>query len=382
MVDFERCLAVLGAYPKLRLLSSVPLIEAMCLVQNMDGDNFRENFWRIATVSSDPSHDAMKQFFGKRSRSALTAVLLISLALHVVAVLIFGTIKFVSEVLREETVFEAAPVAPPPQNEPEYTVNLQQRNQSTPPPRPPAIVVNNPSELDIPALDIDVNVDSSAVYGRGGGGFGSGLAGVREMAVSANLFGATVTAKNLGVVLDVSRSAHPHLDKAIAEIDRSFADAPIILVSGCALGISTAGDELSDGERFQLYDRLPAKALDQPNRKVSQQLATFFAKLGSEKSEELKRYFKQRGNIHLIYEGNPFDADTALERLIRMRVDTIYWFADFEDPIRAPAAEELRKKLLDDGITLIAHNFSGKPVVPEVKQIAKATGGTTIEKIP
>ena len=125
----------------------------------------------------------MKQFFGKKSRSALVMVLVVSAGLHVAAIVIFGTIKFVSAALREETVLEAPPIAPPPQKEPEYTVNIKQRNESTPPPRPPAIVVNNPSELDIPALDIDVNIDSSSVYGRGGGGFGGGLAGMREMAV-------------------------------------------------------------------------------------------------------------------------------------------------------------------------------------------------------
>ena len=129
----------------------------------------------------------MKKFFGKKSRSALASVLIISLVLHVVALLVFGTIKFVTEALREETVFEAVPIAPPPQQEPEYTVNIKQRNESTPPPRPPAIVVNNPSELDIPALDIDVNVDSSSVYGRGGGGFGGGLKGVREMTLDIKL---------------------------------------------------------------------------------------------------------------------------------------------------------------------------------------------------
>lgn len=129
----------------------------------------------------------MKNFFGKKSRSALALVLIISLGLHLVAVVIFGTIKFVSSLREKEKVFEAAPITPPSQKEPEYQVNIQQRNQSTPPPRPPAIVVNNPSELDIPALDIDVNVDSSSVYGRGGGGFGGGLSGVREMALDLKL---------------------------------------------------------------------------------------------------------------------------------------------------------------------------------------------------
>lgn len=128
----------------------------------------------------------MKNFFGTKSRSALALVLIISLGLHLLVVVIFGTIKFM-ESLREEPVFEAAPVETPPQREPEYQVNIQERNQSVPPPQPPAIVVNNPSELDIPSLDIDVNVDSSSVYGRAAGGFGGGLAGVREMAVDLQL---------------------------------------------------------------------------------------------------------------------------------------------------------------------------------------------------
>lgn len=44
------------------------------------------------------------------------------------------------------------------------------------------IVVESPSELDIPPLDIDVNVEESAVYGRGAGSFAGGLSGLREMA--------------------------------------------------------------------------------------------------------------------------------------------------------------------------------------------------------
>lgn len=66
----------------------------------------------------------MKNFFGTKSRSALALVLIISLGLHFVAVLIFGTIKFV-ESLREEPVFEAAPIETPPQKEQEYQVNIQ-----------------------------------------------------------------------------------------------------------------------------------------------------------------------------------------------------------------------------------------------------------------
>jgi len=158
----------------------------------------------------------MKQFFGKKSRSTLALVIMVSFALHIVAIVIFGAIKFVSSVMREEKVFEAAPIETPPQKEPEYQVNIQQRNQSTPPPRPPAIVVNNPSELDIPTLDIDVNVDSSSVYGRGGGGFGGGLSGVRAMAVDFKLTDFGYTGKTEGTLeatlidLKRDRSGDPH----------------------------------------------------------------------------------------------------------------------------------------------------------------------------
>lgn len=172
----------------------------------------------------------MKQFFGKKSRSTLALVIMVSFALHVVAIVIFGTIKFVSAVLREEKVFEVATVAPPPVKEPEQNINIQQRNQSTPPPRPPAIVVNNPSELDIPALDIDLNVDSSAVVGRTAGGFGGGLSGLREMAVDFKLTDFGYTGKTEGTLeatlidLKRDRSGKPHNVHRKQAI-REFADS-------------------------------------------------------------------------------------------------------------------------------------------------------------
>lgn len=129
----------------------------------------------------------MKQFFGKKSRNTLATIIVASLALHIAALIIFGAVKFVSAVLREEKVFEAALTETTPQKEPKPAVNIRPMKNSVPPPRPPVIVVNNPKDLEIPALDIDVNVESSAVFGRGGGGFGGGLAQVREMAVNFKL---------------------------------------------------------------------------------------------------------------------------------------------------------------------------------------------------
>lgn len=330
----------------------------------------------------------MKQFFGKKSRSALAMVLLVSLGLHVVAIVIFGTIKFVSEALREETVFEAVEIAPPPQKEPEYTVNLQQRNRSTPPPRPPAIVVNNPSELDIPALDIDVNVDSSAVYGRGGGGFGGGLQGIREMAITANLFGMEITSENLGVVLDVSGSAHATLDKAIAEIDKNFPTAYMVLVVGCGMSDGTGaiqggGGKVPGEPRVVPYTRRGSNdQYDSLKRSAPRQLEDFFRKIGKDRADDLRRYFKRRDNLFLLYGGDIHAANFAFDFVLDKNVDTIYWFADFADKIDKDVVENLTKRLRRNRVQVIAHNFLGKPVRQEAKEMVDKVGGKTLEVVP
>lgn len=330
----------------------------------------------------------MKQFFGKKSRNALLVVLVASLAIHIVAIAIFGTIKFVSDILREERTFEAPPVAAAPQIEPEYTVNIQQRNKSTPPPRPPAIVVNNPSELDIPALDIDVNVSTSSVYGRTGGGFGEGIEGIRQMAITADLFGMQVTSENLGVVLDISGSAHAHLDKTIAEIDANFPTAHMVLVVGCGMSdgkgaLGGGGGKVPGKPRVVPYNRRGSNdQYDSLKRSVPAQLEDFLRKTGPERSKELRRYFKRRDNLYVLYGGDIHAANFAFEHVMDLNVDTIYWFADFADSINADTIEDLTKKLRRNRVTVIAHNFLGRPVRREAKKMVETTGGQTIEVVP
>ncbi len=83
---------------------------------------------------------------------------------------ILGSIQFKSESLREESMFEAASSATEPLPEQEYHADMQQRIRSMPPPppKPQAIAVNEPYELDIPSLDLNLRVDSSPVVARSG----------------------------------------------------------------------------------------------------------------------------------------------------------------------------------------------------------------------
>ena len=249
-------------------------------------------------------------------------------------------------------------------------------------------MVNNPSELNIPTLDIDVDVDSSSVFGRGGGVFGGSLQAVREMAITANMFGAQITATNLGVVLDVSGSAHTHLDKAIAEIDKNFPTAYMVLVVGCGMSDGSrakagGGGKVPGSPRVVAYSRRDSEEeYNSLARSVPAQLETFFKRMGEKRGKEVRRYFERRNNLFVLYGGDVHGANFAFDYLLKQNADTIYWFADFADAIDQPIIEDLTKDLRRNRVKVIAHNFMGKPIKEQVKEMTQATGGMTIEVIP
>ena len=142
---------------------------------------------------------------------ALVLVIVISIGLHLVAIIGFGAYKIVESITREDQTFEAPEIVEVPQQEPEYVVNLEQRTQSSSPPRPNPIVVDSP-DVSIPALDIDVNIVNNSGFGRGRGGFGSGSGmQIREMALdvdSLEFFGNQMKsdAQRMLFVIDISGS--------------------------------------------------------------------------------------------------------------------------------------------------------------------------------
>jgi len=82
-------------------------------------------------------------------------------------------------------------------------------------------------EVTEPALDFGNGDDFGEGWGNGEG-WGSGGGG-------GSLFGTKIKSNNLGVILDISGSAHEHLDKAFTEIDKSFPKSHIVLVVGCGM---------------------------------------------------------------------------------------------------------------------------------------------------
>ena len=148
------------------------------------------------------------QVLSKRSTSGiLVTVLAISLAIHIVGGGVFAVIKIAEQVFREEQTFEVPPIETPPQEQPEYTVNLQRENRESAPPPPVALVVSNPQDVEMPALNIEVSVAAASVYGRGTGGFGSGTGGSSIRPMEFDFFGIATTELNRVVlVVDISGS--------------------------------------------------------------------------------------------------------------------------------------------------------------------------------
>lgn len=111
----------------------------------------------------------------------------------------------------------------------------------------------NPSELDIPTLTIDVNVDSSSVYGRSAGGFGGGIEGIRDMAVDIVFFGATASGSDFAVLLDATHSGadvfeetREELFQTLKTIRRSDAKFMLIYFGGGQAGHVVGNKDFTD----------------------------------------------------------------------------------------------------------------------------------------
>lgn len=155
---------------------------------------------------------------------ALWLVVAVSLGVHILGLVVFGAFRIIESVIREDQVFEAPPIEEVRQEQPEYTVNLEQRNQSSAPPRPNPITVDSP-DVTMPALNIDLNVANTSSYGRGSGrlGSGSGLSDMREMAIAdLNFFGAEATGSHIVMILDATWSGARIFNKAREEVFKTI----------------------------------------------------------------------------------------------------------------------------------------------------------------
>jgi len=224
-----------------------------------------------------------------------------------------------------------------------------------------------------------------------GGGTGGGAMGRAGGMRTATIFGKKIEAAKLGVILDVSGSAHPHLAGAIAEIQKGFADATLILYPGCGL---TDFEGKSDHE-IRKYSSISKRDREASagNFTTPAQLAKALKIAEFEKMADspaikdtlfVSWYAEKGADGKLDGTAGKLIGQTqaAFEELIKRGADTIYWFADFADPVAPREVERLSAKFKNKSIKLHVHNFAGKKINPLVVEMAENSGGTVNTEKP
>ena len=242
---------------------------------------------------------------------------------------------------------------------PEFEIDLKQRTAQSSPLRPQPITLDSP-DIELPALDIEIQHERDSTYGRGSAGIGFGSdrtrTAMRQMAITADLFGTRVSARTLGVLLDISFSTHKKIDQVFREIDKTFRNALVVLSPDCVISTHTTTiyplKEYAKGTRRH---RKVGKYSTQPFAEGLLAKNQEFAKIWDKLQAEERGYiaFAESSTGRTANGG----ANDAMEFLRDQGVDTIYWFADFEDKVDAAAALELLKSMKRGAITLIMHDF-------------------------
>ncbi|MGB0259456.1 MAG: hypothetical protein ACPGES_12460, partial [Coraliomargarita sp.] len=207
-------------------------------------------------------------------------------------------------------------------------------------------------------------------YGRGSGGFGNGTgsggAGIREMAITATLFGTEVTATKLGVLLDISFSTHKQIDKVLKEINKEFKDAVVVLAPGCVISthkvsIYPLEDYEKGTKKHTDVGKFSTQTFTERLLEENKEFEKIWGKLEQDKRGFI--LFAEHANTGKTGNGGSND---ALEFLRDEGVDTIYWFADFQDSVNDGPAKEVLKSMKRGNITLIMHDFVS-PLGPSKK---------------
>ncbi|NJK90748.1 MAG: hypothetical protein HC904_02285 [Blastochloris sp.] len=223
--------------------------------------------------------------------------------------------------------------------------------------------------------------------GSGSGGGASGGVGTGKGKTIGRLFGKQVEAQKLGVILDISMSAHDKLPAAVQEIQRSFRNMPLVMAFGC--GINPQAVDKDDSARiYRFADKKPHPEQDSatggnkkgPSRTTLGMIAA--AELKNPEVRQIMETLRSDPNAYILYSKSISVTQLAFEKLIEEGCDTIYWFADFADAVDPKEMEKLTRELKRREIKVIAHNFSGKAVPALQTQMARETGGDTLSKVP
>lgn len=328
-------------------------------------------------------------------RRPLPLILLISLGVHVLLLLFFGgTVLFRERISGNVFQAEAAPTESRVEQdtpEPEEATHSEITQEEAPPREggmaqeavPVESVVRLPGESGwAPPVRGEGRVP---VAGFSGKGPGRGK-GKRE------LFGTVVGDKKLGVIVDVSGSMQPYLERVMTEVFDHFPGAEVVLVDGCGM-LEVNADAPPRGRSFRSAGRKK-----RPRREMEGEPAVVPHVVGFDSKEGLESpavggagfagglrqnyprayetLLRRTGTWIVVGDGAEAATRLAFEHLAGDRVQAIYWFSDFEDPVETGEGERAAQCVRDNKIDVYLHPIED---LKNIRSWAGKVGANVIE---
>jgi len=326
-------------------------------------------------------------------KKPLGLILLISLGVHVLLILFFGgTVLFKEK--KSATVFQAERVtseksveADSPNSEEaahqEMTNDEAAPNEAGPPQEavPAESVVKLSGESGwAPPVRGEGRVPVAGFSGKGAGRRGG----------KAQLFGTVVGDKKLGVIVDVSGSMQPYLERVMTEVLSNFPNAEVVLVDGCGMEEVRADSPAPRPKSRSGRKRKPKRDEEVPM--VPPHVVGLDSREGWSSSPIQGSGFSGgiRQSYPRLYEALLHRAATwivvgdeanvatrlAFEHLADDHVQAIYWFSDFEDPVEARESEKATKSVQDNKIEVYLHPMGG---LKNIRNWSEKVGAKVIE---
>ncbi|WP_395746868.1 hypothetical protein [Prosthecobacter sp.] len=231
------------------------------------------------------------------------------------------------------------------------------------------IAVNGMSNLSLPA-DVPDMLDfspSSKPLGGSPGGGGFGLAGAgggfgKGVGLGAQngmtfgpLFGLNIKARKLAVVLDVSSSMTPHLERVVREVDKVAKGSVVVLYFGCGLEepkkplVGTRVFRTSAIEFEKFWRMGGATYMETAAYKIDPKKPIPMKDLFLQLSRRPQTYF-----VHNV--GVGFTWLALLSDEVR-NADGLYWFSDFQDKVDFKQVEIVLEGLKRRKQRLYIHSY-------------------------
>ena len=340
----------------------------------------------------EPPRD-WKSYFKK----TIVLVLVISFAVHLLFLLAFGSmaifkgsipkLPFVSQDIAAEAAAEVAP--PPPEEEAPV-------EETTPDPFAQEMPESSAPEESAPALEMLTVVgganwapaipknapvsETGVIGGTGKGtGLGAGTGGGKGMAMGKQLFGVTIQARKLGVVVSVNKGAQSsgRLPKIFEEIFKAFPDSPVFLTNGGGMmdwdkALAQFNErveankkkEKETGKSFPYPKNMErpkavkfntGEALNWPPVRGADFVQDYPGM--KEKYPDLFDDLRRRSNVWFITSYKDANACyLAFDELLKRGVEAIYWYNSFDSPIEGKEADRIAQKITESKIEILVQN--------------------------